>query len=63
MKDKSVSEQQLGKYDLTDNAIRSGFELVDDIVGFFDKIYYHFQWSIIEFWLFWPYHRSSAEGK
>lgn len=42
MKDKSVSEQQLGKYDLTDNAIRSGFELVDDIVRFFDKIYYHF---------------------
>lgn len=42
MKDESVSEQQLGKYDLTDNAIRSGFELVDDIVRFFDKIYYHF---------------------
>ena len=60
MKDKSVSEQQLGKYDLTDNAIRSGFELVDDIVRFFDKIYYHFP---MEFWLFWPYHRSSAEGK
>lgn len=42
MKDESVSEQQLGKYDLTDNAIRSSFELVDDIVKFFDKIYYHF---------------------
>lgn len=42
MKDKSVSEQQSGKYDLTDSAIRSGFELVDDIVRFFDKLYYHF---------------------
>lgn len=47
MKDKSVSEQQLGKYDLTDNAIRSGFELVDDIVRFSTKFITTFQWSII----------------
>lgn len=42
MKDESVSEQQFGKFDLTDSAIRSGFDLVDDIVRFFDKLYYHF---------------------
>lgn len=42
MKDSQVSEQQFGKYDLTDKAIKSGFELVDDIIKFFDKLYYYF---------------------
>lgn len=42
MKDPQISEQQYGKYDLTDKAVKTGFELVDDIVKFFDKLYYYF---------------------
>lgn len=42
MKDSQVSEQQFGKYDLTDKTIKSGLELVDDIIKFFDKLYYYF---------------------
>lgn len=42
MKGKQVSKPQLGKYELVDPAIKSGFRLVDDIIKFFDKLYYYF---------------------
>lgn len=42
MKDPQISKQQLGKYELIDSAVKSGFDLVDDIIKFFDKLYYYF---------------------
>lgn len=42
MKDSQISKQQLGKYELVDPVIKSGFDLVDDIIKFFDKLYYYF---------------------
>lgn len=42
MKDNNISELQLGKYNIIDSAVKSGFELVDDIIRFCDKVYYYF---------------------
>lgn len=42
MKDDNISELQLGKYTIVDPAVKSGFELVDDIIRFCDKLYYYF---------------------
>ena len=42
MKNARISDLQSGKYDLTDPAIKSGFNLIDDIIRFFDKLYYYF---------------------
>ncbi len=42
MKDNNISELQLGKYNIIDSAVKSGFELVNDIIRFCDKVYYYF---------------------
>lgn len=47
MKDNNISELQLGKYNIIDSAVKYGFELVDDIIRFCDKVYYYFPYIYI----------------
>lgn len=47
MKDNNISELQLGKYNIIDSAVKSGFELVHDIIRFRDKVYYYFPYIYI----------------